>query len=308
LAKAFLYCPALYGYERAIADALTQRGYLVDCFFPDEYQAFRLKLVEKFALRLARYSRLDLLKEWVNRWVFSKHQAQLQARVQGTYELLLVVKGYGLSKAGLRAFPATKKILYQWDRVKKFPSVTPIYSTFDSVFTFSQEDAKLGFGRHLENFPLAFDDQGVQPERRAFFLGEYSAYRLTVLQRLADHCDALGLIPDFTLIDFSTVPAEGTATVSVLPAPLPREEYTRRCLRGAVHLDICRYGENEPTQRYQEARALNRCLVSDHDRGDYSVNAFLALSSLEPLGLETRIASSSARAFDVHAWLEELLA
>jgi len=307
--RAFLYCPEFYGYEQAIADALQRKGFSVQRYFPNEYKEMKLSLPQKILMRLARYSALDWVKERINALVFPRQNQALRGTAADAYELLVVVKGYGLSRRSIQAFPARRKILYQWDRIAKFPSIPPIYSAFDGVFTFSKEDAARGYGAFLENFPMPRTPSGVAPRKRAFFIGEYSAYRKGLLEQLAGKCRTLGLETDFCLIDFSPAPAKGSEAVPVIAEPMDRDGYGRRGDACLVHFDLCRFGENTPTQRFQDALKAGRLLVTDHDAGPVDVEAFI---SWDRAALERHLAlppapKQSVAVADVDSWLGVLL-
>lgn len=307
--KAFLYCPEFYGYEQAIADALQRKGFSVQRYFPNEYKEMTLSLPQKILMRLARYSGMNWIKERINALVFPHQNRALSGTEGDAYELLVVVKGYGLTCRSIRAFPARRKILYQWDRIDKFPSIMPIYGAFDSVFTFSKEDADHGYGALLENFPMPRASSGVAPQKRAFFIGEYSPYRKGLLEQLAAKCRSLGLETDFCLIDFSPSPAEGSEAVPVIAEPMDRDRYGRRGDTCLVHFDLCRFGENTPTQRFQDALKGGRLLVTDHDAGPVGVEAFM---SWDRGALERHLASppapkQSSAVADVDSWLGVLL-
>lgn len=307
--KAFLYCPEFYGYEQAIADALQRKGFSVERYFPNEYKEMALSLPQKFFMRLARYSALNWVKERANALVFPRQNQALRGTAGGAYELLVVVKGYGLTCHSIRAFPARRKILYQWDRIAKFPSITPIYSAFDGVFTFSKEDAARGYGAFLENFPMPRTPSGIAPQKRAFFIGEYSTYRKGLLEQLAGKCRTLGLETDFCLIDFSPSPAQGSEAVPVIAEPLDRDGYGQRGDACLVHFDLCRFGENTPTQRFQDALKAGRLLVTDHDAGPVGVEAFLGWdrAALERHLASPPAAKQSLAVADVDTWLGVLL-
>ena len=150
---------------------------------------------------------------------------------------------------------------------------------------------------------------GVVPQKRAFFIGEYSPYRRELLEQLAGKCRALGLETDFCLIDFSPSPAEGREEVPVIAAPLDRDHYGRRGDACLVHFDLCRFGENTPTQRFQDALKAGRLLVTDHDAGPVGVEAFLGW---DRAALKRNLAAPptpkrSLAVADVDTWLGVLL-
>lgn len=156
-----------YSFHRTLAAALERRGYSVD-LMNEEFPANSLgKVMGKLALPLLRRTSLCGLK------------ARLHNRQR--YDLVLIVKGRGLSKAALHYLrsKADRIVGYNFDSFNFNPSARDWHMLTDHYATFDIDDATQS-GLPLVHLFSAVDCEPMPPPRR---------YDVSIVQRV--HSDRL---------------------------------------------------------------------------------------------------------------------
>ena len=309
MTKILFYCPSFYEFEREILNELQRNADYVSYFFVDEFKDLQFPFLIKLSLKLANILKVKSVFALTVPFVFHKLNREIMSNVKTEYDLLIVIKGYGVSRKTVSAIKAKKKILYQWDDVSKFPSVTHIYDLFDAVYTFSRQDSENNLGTYLPNFATKSVPNGKRYDR-AFFIGEYSAYRLEILESLALHLVKLNIECDFSLVDLNNKCTADCSVIQIISVPVERSKYEELSNSSSIHIDISRYGNATRTQRYQNALFNAKGLITDYqDDQSLSVNEILNLEHRSRVSelMNSRASKPLDNVMDIAQWLDKLL-
>lgn len=263
--KILFICPQFYHYEIEIKDELERLNADVTAITFDEYEDFNFTGWQKVLKKLFLIPNILFLYEWMNRLFFSSFNMSVLKASHQQYDILLVIKGYGLSARTISKISAKRKIMYQWDPIDKFPSVKATYPSYDKIFTYSQSDSDNGWGTFLPNFAVVFKPEPnitVIPE--VFFVGEFSQYRVKHLSCLAEKLSAFEINVNFVLVDFLNESTRDYPGLTIVHEQINRKDYFDWASRAQYHLDISRFGEQLPTQRSSDAIAAGTFLLSDN--------------------------------------------
>lgn len=307
--KVLFICPKFHHYEVEIKNELQRLNADVTTIIFDEYEEFTFTALQKVIKNLLLLPKILFLYEWINRFLFFSFNINVLKNCYQDYDILLVVKGYGLSARTINKISAKRKILYQWDPIDKFPSVKSTYSSYDKIFTYSRSDSDKGWGTFLPNFAVAFDASQTKlviPE--VFFVGEFSQYRIKHLTHLAKKLYSLGIKTNFVLVDFLNESTSNNRWLKVVNQQINRNDYFDWASRAKYHLDISRFGEQLPTQRSSDAVAAGTLLLSDNPDYGVSFNKIESCESIECFdALFENNQRSKQSVLMVDSWLKILL-
>lgn len=307
--KILFICPKFHHYEIEIKDELERLNADVTAITFDEYKDFNFSGWQKILKKLFLLPNILFLYEWMNRLFFSSLNMSVLKASHQQYDILLVIKGYGLSARAISKISAKRKIIYQWDPIDKFPSVKATYHSYDKIFTYSQSDSDNGWGTFLPNFAVVFKPEPnitVIPE--VFFVGEFSQYRVKYLSNLAKKLASFGIKTNFVLVDFSNESTSDYPGLAIVHEQINRKDYFDWASRAQYHLDISRFGEQLPTQRSSDAVAAGTLLLSDNPDFGVDINKIEHCASIECFdGLFDGQSVSNQSVLKVDSWVKTLL-
>lgn len=131
--KVLLIAPRFFGYEKAIAQQLTELGATVDFLADRPYS-------KPWQTGLTR------ITPWLMQpFIDCYYHAKLRALASNAYDLVLVINGQTVSENILQTlkntYPQARFILYLWDSVQNRPKSVQNFTFFDKVLTFDSVDA-----------------------------------------------------------------------------------------------------------------------------------------------------------------------
>lgn len=185
--RILMFCTDFFGYDKRIANALRDTGYVVDLYDERPGKSF----FHKSCIRL----NVSLYRPVIIRYIRSII-AEVSHR---QYDYILVIKGEGITQGAIKllreSFPDAKTILYLWDSVRNIPDCEDRMCYYDRVFTFDPEDAACF---HLPYLPLPYDNsvfmfaEKVQFEYDVAFVGTAHSVRPRVVKQVAEQCKMMG--------------------------------------------------------------------------------------------------------------------
>lgn len=183
--KSILFiCPAFFGYEIAIKDALIKNGYEVDFF--DERTSNNSLLKAIFRVK----------KSLLNR-VIAKHYEKILKEISAKkYDYFFLIKGEVVPEDFIIKFkalnPTAKLIYYTYDSIKNNNSNSVyILRHFDECFSFDFEDVKNIPQLRMKH--LFYTDEflsGQNSTQRKYdiaFVGTLHSNRFSIMKRLFGH-------------------------------------------------------------------------------------------------------------------------
>ena len=183
--KSILFiCPAFFGYEIAIKDALVKNGYEVDFF--DERTSNNSLLKAIFRVK----------KSLLNR-VIAKHYEKILKEISTKkYDYFFLIKGEVVPEDFIIKFktlnPTAKLIYYTYDSIKNNNSNSVyILKHFDECFSFDFEDVKNIPQLRMKH--LFYTDEFLSGENSAqrkydiAFVGTLHSNRFSIMKRLFGH-------------------------------------------------------------------------------------------------------------------------
>jgi hypothetical protein len=307
--KLLFICPEFHGYEKVISDALLKSNYDLKAIIYNEYELFNFNIYQKIIKNFLLKLKLIFIYDIVNRFFFKKLNNIISKENDQKYDILFVVKGYGVSKKTINSISAKKKIIYQWDPVEKFPSVKAIYSYFDKHYTYSILDAKRGFGLLLPNFALDEIDTYGDEKNECFFIGEYSNYRKKILEKIYKKMISIGVPCNFILVNF-TKHIKHSSFLEIRNSKVERKEYLRYARQSKIYIDISRFGDGNHTPRFVDAQKHNKYLISETEDYGISINDIFDVDSIDQLHNLLAISfekKEKNKIHNVNSWLSEIL-
>lgn len=322
--KILFICPKFHGYEEKIKDALKNKGNDVHAIFYEEKDVLCLPFYLRVTFKLLECALNNA--EWVN---FLKHKLiyrtcdsffkRVISPLQGkTFEHLLVVKGFGLQCHHLEEINSQYSVLYQWDLVSNYPLCKAIYSTFNKVYTFDYSDAQLGFGEFLPNFYSGREVQTKDVTYDLFFIGEYTAYRQSILSAIAIKAKELKLNYCLQLVKPTMNFKFGVQESFVSERKIPRTEYEQKFDSSRIIFEVTNNGQQGSTQRLLEGLEQGKIVCTTDERSCFLSDNVISLEKFLKLDLNSynKLISSKfgmiepnlISRFEIDSWLDILLA
>ncbi|CAK2950393.1 conserved hypothetical protein [Vibrio crassostreae] len=309
--KILLIMPKFHGYETTIVNYLSRNYHLTSFVYDSNQELYKgtpfigrilRKINSKFIPKSKQY--------FMERFYYSVFNRRIINMVnEQSFDYLLVIKGFGVTKETIKKIRARKKKLYQWDSISRFPTVVDSYSAFDDVFTFDRKDSNRGYGKYLPNFI------DVNPEKKEkinnkkviFFVGEYTKSRLNLLLKVKHKALDIGLEVDFALVDLNSK-YEGSATM-VQSSTVESEDYIARFVNADIILELPRDKQEGFTQRYYEALYYNKIVIGEH-HGMYLISDFMEftrsnIESIKPI--ISKYDEELLKVLPVNCWVEYIL-
>ena len=302
--------PKFHSYDKSLLNEL-RRNYDVDYFIYDSEVEFCLK--NQFFYRLIRKLNTVLLRDDYQYLLESIYYREFNNKILNVssnekYDYLLVIKGFGISINTLNNIKARKKIIYQWDSIKRFPTVKNKYKCFDKIFTFDSVDSKNGFGEYLPNFIEPINISMLNSNKKSiFFVGEYNEFRYEILKTIRNKCNDCGIETDFTLITNNIEISDKDDLISNFK--VDNDIYKKRFLASSIILEISREGQNGYTQRYYEAIQAKKIVIGNRN-AMYSIDEFLNMDSREILYLKPKISDedeSMTNILKINNWIKKII-
>lgn len=176
-----MFCASFFGYEKRIAEALRDEGYIVDLYDERPGSGFVAKTCVRYNIGIYHS-------------VICKYYEQIiQRNRTKEYDYIFVVKGEAVNQSVIamlrQAYPNAEMILYLWDAVKNIPDCAARMKLYDRVLTFDSQDAET-YGIQLR--PLFFaKEYEAEPETKEnyqydfAFVGTAHTIRPLIVQKLA---------------------------------------------------------------------------------------------------------------------------
>lgn len=310
--KILLIMPKFHGYESIIAECLNCNYYLTSFIYDSNQELYKGTSFIGKILRKVNSIFIPKSKQYIlERFYYSDFNKKIINVVgEQSFDYLLVIKGFGITRKTIKEIKASKKKLYQWDSISRFPTVINSYSAFDDVFTFDRKDSKYGYGKYLPNFI------DIKPEQKSknsdkkviFFVGEYTKSRLELLLRLKNKSLDIGLEVDFALVDLNSK-YEGNATTIVQKIPVEPEAYTARFTNSDLILELPRNKQDGFTQRYYEALFYNKVVIGER-HCMYLIDDFMNFTISDIDSIKPIISKSDKdllKILPVSNWIEYIL-
>ena len=253
-------CPKFHGYENKIKDNLNGFFNVVDCIFYDESGYLNIQETEMLKIKIKRLLTGRKSKELKCDYLYKnnfKHLNDLVSNKKGHYDRLLVIKGFGLYPETIENINSSYKVIYQWDKLSRYPIVERSYGCFDQVFSFDKEDSQLGFGKYLPNFIC----KNIRKESiiyDVFYVGSYSTERYDFFKSAIKKYNEMGVRYFIKLIggdkkdDF------------VQDKNILKVDYDKFLSRSMGVIEFSRKEQSGFTQRYYEG-ILNKKVILSFD-------------------------------------------
>ncbi|MBB1275932.1 hypothetical protein [Pseudoalteromonas sp. SR43-3] len=153
--KVLLFSPDTFGYYKKIISVMESKGHSVDwinhIYVKSNFDRVRSRLMPSFTSKLAE-------KYFIN-----------EINWQGDYELIIVIKGEGLSECLLdkmkQSFSKAKFVYYLWDSLSNVKGARGKFKYFDAIKSFDRIDCQ-----NIENLaylPLFYSREYSRKENRA---------------------------------------------------------------------------------------------------------------------------------------------
>ena len=268
--RILMFCPSFFDYDKKMADALRNQGYLVDLY--DERVSNHVFAKTCIRYNIALYH--PVMDRYVSRVIGENGDKQ--------YDYIFVIKGEGLTRNGLgmlrKAYPNAKLILYLWDSLDNIADGVGKLSLYDRVLTFDPEDAK---AYNLVFRPL-FYHKGFAGEQgtSAFdydiaFIGTAHSSRPRIVKQLTEQCEKQGrkfysylFTPHYLVYLYNKV---------------MNREY--RCVRWS---DL--HTQSLPAQTVRQVYDTSRCVLDvEHGR-----QRGLTMRTIEMLGMGKKVITTNA--------------
>lgn len=243
-----MFCPKFFGYEKRLADAIREEGYIVDLYDERPNNGFFCKTF----LRL----NFKFYKPVVRKYISSV----IEERKDKNYDYVLIVKSEAAGEKEIemlrRAYPNAKFILYLWDSVANVPDGEKKLSLYDKVLTFDPVDADK---YSIKLRPLFFSNEyetQSQTDRQDYlydfaFIGTAHTNRALVVKKLAQDCQRRGtnyfsylflphkmvyLYNKLTNKDFKNVSLKDIKFESITPKEITEVYKKSRCILDVEHI------------------------------------------------------------------------
>jgi hypothetical protein len=283
--------PKFNGYENELeheANKISNELVFISYNESDFFSVRKLPLIAKlvlFAIRffLVRKKNPNENKVFIKardfflkKKAFAKFNSWIESQVQGDFDCLLVIKGFGISAKVISNIIAGHKVIYQWDVLEHFPSTKEIYPLFDLVFTFDPADAELNHWEYLPNYYIKSE---VRDKKYAVvFVGTYSKLRFDILNKLAVHCESIDC-PFFIKLYHPTL-SDGYIITN---EKISKDEYREAFETSKFVFEISKPEQNGYSQRYLEALSNESRVIVYTDElinsnGVISLSLFMTLS------------------------------
>lgn len=333
-------CPKFYGYECRIHNCLMSKGLHVKEVFYNEADFFKLNLYCRFILFLYRivlsifFGSYESCKSYwaikdylINVFCKDKLNKYIYREIKNVYcKRLFVIKGYLLDIELIKEINSDIKILYQWDSVVRYPSVTKTYSYYDKTFTFDPKDSAAGFGIYMPCF-YDYTSNGSELETHItndfkydiVFVGVYTKHRYELVNLINKKCNSLGLnsflwlykrksIFDFLGCFYKKSFVNNTK--------LSIDYYNEILTQSHCLIDITHEGQFGSTQRVLDGLARSKVIISNLPNSNklenyFTIDEFLTwdINSYRNKSFITssKINRNFMSSLDISNWLEEVV-
>lgn len=182
-----MFCPNFFGYEKRLADAISQEGYDVDLYDERPNNGFFCKVF----LRLNFKPYKAVVRKYIKK-IIAENEGK-------HYDYVFVVKSEAAGKKELELLRQTYKdatfILYLWDSVENVPDGEKKIALYDKVFTFDPNDAQK---YNIPFLPIPYGKEYSQAEQSeaykydVAFIGTAHSVRPRVVKAIKKQCEDMG--------------------------------------------------------------------------------------------------------------------
>ncbi|MBW4968235.1 hypothetical protein KZZ04_18010 [Pseudoalteromonas sp. CR1] len=199
--KVLLFSPDTFGYYKKIINVLESKGHLVDwinhIYVKSNFDRVKSRLMPSFTSKLTE-------KHFIN-----------EINWQGDYELIIVIKGEGLSECLLdkmkQGFSKAKFVYYSWDSLSNVKGAQGKFKYFDATKSFDRIDCQNI--ENLEYLPLFYSREYSRKVSRvadnkysAAFVGTLHSNRFSDVSGMASLVEKNLNKPAFTFFYYPSKP------------------------------------------------------------------------------------------------------
>lgn len=263
--RILFFCSAFFGYEKVIAATMSELGAQVVFRGDRPYEAVWFKILLRLFPR-------------VGRWIAGLSHNRWLEHTDGTFDLIFVLKGEGVSRGFLGRLkhrsPDARFVLYLWDSLRNVPGVVPNLGVFDRIVSFDREDCQRHPTFHYRSlfFQERYWNQSPTRGEGVFFLGTMNGDRPRVVWAMARALHQHAQVLDYWLfirsgIEYGLRRLVDRALDELEPArfirkPLAADEVARRFADAAAILDIQHPDQAGLTMRTFEVIASGKKLIT----------------------------------------------